>query len=304
MAIEKSAPATTPQFLPRLAPHPARPMGFGDVLAATLDKSPVLPPLPARPDRPMPLRHNAAGVLGAVSREIARPVAGEVYGTISQPDAPNFPAGQASAPAVGSQDPAQVARKTHDHGHAQASRQASTPGHAKTSATATASSQFTPDEEAALRIWAQAVNPLPHPRVQHAKAPSLDDKPSVVAASVSGAPDSLTETAAALIGKRYVAGGDSPRQGFDCSGLTSYVYSKNGLELPRNSREQFQQGTPVARQDLRKGDLVFFGKKGVHHVGIYAGDGNFIHAASGKVHVSSLDGPVWGKLYAGARRMM
>jgi cell wall-associated NlpC family hydrolase len=61
----------------------------------------------------------------------------------------------------------------------------------------------------------------------------------------------------------------------------------------------------VPREELKKGDLVFFGKKGVNHVGIYVADGNFVHATSsrGVVKMSSLDEPIWNKLYAGARRV-
>jgi cell wall-associated NlpC family hydrolase len=165
-------------------------------------------------------------------------------------------------------------------------------------------SEFTPEEEAVLKVWAKSVNSSAR-AAKPAKVPSLDLPPSEAAATGSADPDAVIKTAAAQVGKRYSVGGESPRQGFDCSGLTSYAYSQSGLDIPRNSREQYRQGTPVSREELKKGDLVFFGKKGVNHVGIYVADGNFVHAASsrGVVKMSSLEEPIWNKLYAGARRV-
>ncbi|WP_243368210.1 C40 family peptidase [Fundidesulfovibrio soli] len=177
--------------------------------------------------------------------------------------------------------------------------------------------QFTESDEAALSAWSasQRVKPRAQRQTQDRPLPTgvkgvnelaLSDPPSQVARAMNASPESLAETASAQIGKRYAVGGESPKRGFDCSGLTSYVYGKDGVELPRSSREQFRHGQPVNREDLRKGDLVFFGKKGVHHVGIYLEDGRFIHSASsGKsVRVSSLDEPVWKNQFAGARRVI
>jgi hypothetical protein len=117
----------------------------------------------------------------------------------------------------------------------------------------------------------------------------------------------LVRTAKRYIGKPYRWGGESARTGFDCSGLTMTVYRLNGLNLPRNSRAQFDAGTPVSRKSLKKGDLVFFytGRKGrVSHVGIYTGSGNFIHAPRrGKtIRVSAMSAPYYNKRYLGARR--
>jgi peptidoglycan DL-endopeptidase CwlO len=113
------------------------------------------------------------------------------------------------------------------------------------------------------------------------------------------------------LGVPYVWGGTSP-SGFDCSGLCQYSYQKIGISIPRTSREQFKIGTyiPPDRQDaLAKGDLVFFGYNGdpgrVHHVGIYAGGGDFIEApAAGlDVCVSSLTGRISARGdYVGAVR--
>jgi cell wall-associated NlpC family hydrolase len=116
----------------------------------------------------------------------------------------------------------------------------------------------------------------------------------------------LVSTARKFIGIPYRWGGESAKTGFDCSGLTMTVYKMNGLNLPRNSRAQFQAGRSVAMDDLRPGDLVFFATNGgrrVTHVGIYAGDGRFIHAPrKGKtIRTASLANSYFRKYYVGAR---
>ncbi len=98
-------------------------------------------------------------------------------------------------------------------------------------------------------------HPAPAPR------PSLGERAVHVAEGYLGVP--------------YVWGGESP-SGFDCSGLVQYVYGRIGVQLPRTSYEQFNEGVHIARGDLRPGDLVFF--DGAGHVGIYAGHDRFIHA--------------------------
>ena len=116
----------------------------------------------------------------------------------------------------------------------------------------------------------------------------------------------LVKTARRFLGTPYRWGGASARKGFDCSGLTMTIYRLNGLELPRNARSQFQAGTPVARDDLKKGDLVFFATNGgqrVSHVGIYTGQGRFIHAPGrGKhIRISSLNARYYKRRFLGAR---
>ena len=108
--------------------------------------------------------------------------------------------------------------------------------------------------------------------------------------------DSIEKTAKSLLGVPYLWGGTSTKM-LDCSGFTKTVYFLNGVDLLRNASHQFRQGTPVEPgqklENLKKGDLLFFGRKNegkpkVTHVGIYLGDGLFIHS-SGLVHISSLD---------------
>lgn len=115
------------------------------------------------------------------------------------------------------------------------------------------------------------------------------------------------EIAASLIGTPYRPGGDRPRQGFDCSGLVHYCYRVLGFDLPRNVSAQKLVTEPVATSDLQIGDLLFFRIGGsVSHVGIYYGNGEFVHApSSGKaVMRSRLDDPYWQpRLVASGRPM-
>lgn len=86
----------------------------------------------------------------------------------------------------------------------------------------------------------------------------------------------VIQYAAKFIGTPYVWGGSTP-SGFDCSGFTMYVYAHFGIRLPHSSKAQAGYGTAVSRADLQPGDLVFFGSP-IHHVGIYVGNGYYIHA--------------------------
>ena len=108
-----------------------------------------------------------------------------------------------------------------------------------------------------------------------------------------------------FLGKPYVYGANGPNA-FDCSGLTQYVYNKFGVDISRTTYTQVEEGTKVKKNDLRAGDLVFFNTEGsISHVGIYIGDGEFIHAPrTGKpVMVSSLSDGYYSTRYATARRI-
>lgn len=117
----------------------------------------------------------------------------------------------------------------------------------------------------------------------------------------------VLQRAFALLGTPYRWGGTSPDAGFDCSGLVGYVFRSIGIDLPRVSRAMANEGTPIAdRNALNEGDLVFFGRRGrVDHVGIYIGDGKFLHAPrTGRdVTVSTLTDGYWGQKYMEARRI-
>ena len=119
----------------------------------------------------------------------------------------------------------------------------------------------------------------------------------------------VVQAAYALRGTRYVMGGTS-RSGFDCSGFTRYILgTTGGVELPRTATEQFYHGTAVPLDQLQPGDLVFFKntyKRGISHVGLYAGQGKFIHAANAHkgVRMDNLNDRYYMSHYAGARRVL
>jgi hypothetical protein len=117
--------------------------------------------------------------------------------------------------------------------------------------------------------------------------------------------DEIVKSAHTFIDVPYLWGGTSAETGFDCSGLTMTVYQLNGLDLPRNSAEQFAAGNTIEKDNLMKGDLVFFAttcSNRISHVGIYIGDGLFIHAPSkGKtIRKDSLSDSYWLKRYVGS----
>ena len=117
----------------------------------------------------------------------------------------------------------------------------------------------------------------------------------------------LVDFALQLRDIRYRRGGRVPATGFDCSGFVHYVFANVlGLDLPSDSASQFSSGEKIARAEMQAGDLVFFhihGKR-VSHVGIYLGDGRFIHAPTTgeRVKVNRLDESYWARRFAGARR--
>jgi len=110
-------------------------------------------------------------------------------------------------------------------------------------------------------------------------------------------------------GSRYVMGGTS-RSGFDCSGFVRYILSNtSGVEIPRTASEQYWHGQPIEAKDMQPGDLVFFKntyKHGISHVGLYEGNGKFVHAANSHkgVREDSLSTPYYAHHFAGARRVL
>lgn len=117
---------------------------------------------------------------------------------------------------------------------------------------------------------------------------------------------SIVATAKTCLGVRYKWGGES-MSGFDCSGLVQYVFKKNGINLGRTIKKQYAAGTPLSKNELQAGDLVFFQNtytSGLSHVGIYIGNGEFIHASSDGVMTSKLSNSYWSKHYYGACRIL
>ncbi len=111
--------------------------------------------------------------------------------------------------------------------------------------------------------------------------------------------------AARVLGRPYRFG--SERGAFDCSGFVRWVFAKLGVELPHSARAQFALGERVRRDELEPGDLVFFhtSRRYATHVGIYVGEGKFVHAATrgGQVQVDSLKESYYTRRYLGARRL-
>ncbi len=121
--------------------------------------------------------------------------------------------------------------------------------------------------------------------------------------------NALPQTAKRYLGKRYRYGGSSPSRGFDCSGFVYHLLRIYGFRAPRTASELYRLGQPVPKSHLRPGDLVFFRntscQRGITHVGIYIGDGKFIHASSGRgqVTITGLDDLYYAKRFVGARRL-
>lgn len=118
----------------------------------------------------------------------------------------------------------------------------------------------------------------------------------------------LTSYAQSLLGTPYKYGGNSPSTGFDCSGFVDHVFQHTAeVLLPRSSQLISRHGSAIKSSQLREGDLVFYdtNNEAYSHVGIYLGNGRFIHAPSsgGKVRIEDMTLDYWKKHYNGARRI-
>jgi cell wall-associated NlpC family hydrolase len=129
------------------------------------------------------------------------------------------------------------------------------------------------------------------------------------AADVRDKASDMVMSAMNFLGVRYRRGGNSAEQGFDCSGFTRYVFEHSlGLVLPRRADQQAKDSTLLAvkKEELKPGDLVFFNtmRRAFSHVGIYVGEGKFIHAprAGGEVRIEDMRQAYWTKRFNGARR--
>lgn len=123
-------------------------------------------------------------------------------------------------------------------------------------------------------------------------------------------PNDILFRAISLVGTPYRYGGNTPKSGFDCSGLVDYVFrTVAGIALPRTADEiSRMRAQKVRRSQLESGDIVLFHTEGrrIGHVGIYVGKGRFVHAPNtgGTVRLDYLDSSYWNKHYAGARRVL
>jgi cell wall-associated NlpC family hydrolase len=116
----------------------------------------------------------------------------------------------------------------------------------------------------------------------------------------------VADRAQQYVGSRYVWGASGPNA-FDCTGFVMYVYGQFGISLPHNEAGQLASGTRVGADDLQPGDVVVFAntyRRGLSHVGIYVGDGQFVHAADERhgVTVSNLGDGYWSSRFVGASR--
>ena len=137
-----------------------------------------------------------------------------------------------------------------------------------------------------------------------------DSNSKVVRSNEGGSGSAVAQAAYNYLGERYVWGSAQPGVGFDCSGLTSYLYNKVcGISLYRNSAAQSNNGYPVSKSNLKQGDLLFFSTNGsgsISHVGIYVGNGKMIHAStpSTGVIISDIDSNYYSNTFVTARRIL
>ncbi len=136
----------------------------------------------------------------------------------------------------------------------------------------------------------------------------LGSQLNVVKDKASDQAAGMVEQAMGLLGVPYRRGGNSVKSGFDCSGLVRHLYEKSlGQILPRRAADQAKATEVIERDDLKPGDLVFFNtmRRAFSHVGIYVGDGKFIHAprAGKAVNIDDMRSAYWQKRFNGARRV-
>ncbi|MBE7940223.1 MULTISPECIES: C40 family peptidase [Ramlibacter] len=127
--------------------------------------------------------------------------------------------------------------------------------------------------------------------------------------SVADRTSELVMTAMGFLGVPYRRGGNNEQSGFDCSGFVRSMYERTvGLILPRKAEQQAAATQQIDKKDLQPGDLVFFNtmRRAFSHVGIYVGDGKFIHSPKpgAEVRVESMNGSYWQRRFDGARRVL
>jgi len=140
-----------------------------------------------------------------------------------------------------------------------------------------------------------------------AAPPAVPNAPKSRSKGVTGDMGAIAaRTAERFVGIPYRWGGENVVDGMDCSGFVRAVYNLCGLSIPRTSRDQYKAGDPVLKDDMREGDLVFFGSSAdsINHVGIYVGSGKFVHAPrrGEDIKLSGVDESYFEKHFVGARR--
>ncbi|MEZ4388579.1 MAG: C40 family peptidase [Candidatus Krumholzibacteriia bacterium] len=159
-----------------------------------------------------------------------------------------------------------------------------------------------PPPERPVHAAPRQAPPTVPPRSQTAPPRDLTDPDGALEVGLEVAELALTQ-----LGRPYRWGGHSPERGFDCSGLVHWCYGCLGIDLPRVVRDQRRAGQPVAAASLQPGDLLFFAIEGdrISHVGLYLGDGEFVHAprAGRRVRRDSLDDPYWRERWSDSRRV-
>jgi len=117
----------------------------------------------------------------------------------------------------------------------------------------------------------------------------------------------IAELALSMVGVPYRYGSADPREGFDCSGLVYYTFTSNGHAVPRTSQAQFNAARKIPLAEAAEGDLVFFqDQEKPSHVGIYLGNGQFVHAPSsgGAVSIASIDAPYYQRHLVAVGRLL
>ena len=158
-------------------------------------------------------------------------------------------------------------------------------------------SQRNVNQQASVQSPAQQYK-APSPRQQSRRAQLPQSSPVI---SQNPLRNQMVNIARSAIGTPYKWGGNSPRRGFDCSGLMSYVHKNAlGIKIPRTAAKQRDQSRTISYAQLQPGDMLFFktGRK-TNHVGVYVGDRKFIHAPSGgkRVKVATMDSSYWHKRF-------
>ncbi len=160
-----------------------------------------------------------------------------------------------------------------------------------------------------LPSWSSPSEETPTPGMsERGLVSQIGTQLNAVKDKASGQATGMVEQAMGLLGVPYRRGGTSESTGFDCSGFVRHLYEKSlGQLLPRRAVDQARATEVIEREDLKPGDLVFFNtmRRAFSHVGIYVGDGKFIHSprAGKAVNVEDMRSAYWQKRFNGARRV-